>query len=518
MENSTKTVTISKSEYDNLLLKIAEQEAKINWFMEQFRLAKHRQFGASSEKSEYDQLNLFNETETTADVNIAEPELTEIKRHYRKRKRLTNDSLPDDLPIETVVYELPPEERRCPECDGEMHVMGREKRRELKIIPAKAVIVEHIRNVYACRNCERDSDGVPILKAALDTPVIKGSFASPESIAHIMTQKFVMGSPLYRQEKEWNRQGIMLSRQTMSNWLIRATEDWLEPIYDILRESLCARDVLHADETTLQVLREPDKKPQSKSYMWLYRTSGDTKSHIVLYEYQPSRKTKHPKEFLKDFKGYLHTDGYDVYHNLSRDITVVGCWAHARRKFDEALKMLPEKDRRGSNAAVGKRYCDKLFEFERGFADLSPKEKHRKRQELARPVLDEFFAWAEKFSGMSKTPLGKAVHYTVSQRKYLENYLLDGRLEISNNRAERSIKPFVIDRKNFLFCNTTRGAKASAIMFSLIETAKDNGLDPFKYLAYVLKNAPNWDIRNNYNMVEFLLPWFTAVTKMYRDI
>jgi len=350
------------------------------------------------------------------------------------------------------------------------------------------------------------------VKAAIDEPVIKGSFASPEAIAHIMTQKFVMGVPLYRQEQDWNRQDIMLSRQTMSNWLIKSTEDWLEPIYDAFREILFTHEVIHADETTLQVLREQslrrelDKTPQSKSYMWLYRTSGDSNHPIVLYDYQPDRKAKRPKEFLKDFKGYLHTDGYDGYHSLPEDIVIVGCWAHARRKFDEALKSISDEDRMKSNVLRGKRYCDKLFELERAFADLPHNERFLKRQELAKPVLDEFFTWLENLRELPKSPLGKAKHYALGQRKYLERYLLDGRLEISNNRAERSIKPFVIDRKNFLFANTPRGAKASAIMFSIIETAKENGLNPFAYLTYIFQKAPNWDIRNDLNMLNLLLP------------
>jgi len=486
--------------------RIAELETLVKWYEEQFRLSKHRQFGASSEKSEYDQLDLFNEAEATADMTVPGPELTDVQRHYRKRPRLVNDILPEDLPIEVVEHELSADEQICPECDGDMHVMGNTKRRELKIIPAQAVIVEHVRKVYACRACEKDGLSVPIHKAPMDEPVIKGSFASPEAIAHVMTQKFVMGAPLYRQEQDWKRQGILLSRQTMSNWLIKATEDWLEPIYDRLREQLLLRNVLHADETTLQVLREPGKTAQSKSYMWLYRTGGDAMCPIVLYEYQPDRSRKRPLEFLKDFKGYLHTDGYDVYHKLPEEIVVVGCWSHARRKFDEALKALPEQDREGSNVLRGKRYCDKLFELERDFAELTPEERFAKRQELSSPVMAEFFAWAEFVNAVPKSGLGKAIYYACSQRKYLERYLLDGRLEISNNRAERSIKPFVIDRKNFLFANTSRGAKASAVMFSLIETAKESGLNPFAYLTYVLKHAPNMDIRNETDALGRLLP------------
>jgi transposase len=512
MKNDTSTITISKHEYDSLKAENAELSQKVDWLMAQFRLSKHHTFGASSEKSAYDQMNLFNEVEATADSNITEPELTIVARHFRKRKRLMNDRLPEDLPIETIEHDLPQGERICPECGGELHVMGKETRRELVIIPAQVKIREHIRKIYACRDCEKDECGVPIVKSPIDNPVIKGSFASPEAIAHIMCQKFVMGAPLYRQEQDWNRQGIMLSRQTMSNWLIRAAEDWLEPIYDAYREVLLTYDVLHADETTLQVLREPGKAPQSKSYMWLYRTSGynkyggEVKHPIVLYEYQPGRHAKYPKEFLNNFKGYCHADGYDGYHALPKNITVVGCFSHARRKWDEAIKSLPEKDREGSNALHGKRYCDKLFELERRFADLTPGDRHLRRQELAKPLLDEFFNWADSLNALPKTPIGAAANYMLGQRMYLERYLLDGRLEISNNRAERSIKPFVVNRKNFLFANTPRGAKASAIMFSLIETAKENGINPFTYLTYIFKNAPNWDIPNNLDALNLFLP------------
>jgi len=502
-----KDTTVTTENVAELKNRIAELEALVKYYEGQFRLAKHRQFGASSEKSEYDfgQLSIFNEAELFADVSVPEPELAEVEKHYRKRTRLTTDKLPDNLPVEIAEHELPESERVCPECGGDLHKMGEDCREELKIIPAKAVIVRHVRHVYACRCCEGSSDHVPVVKAALPEPVIKGSFASAEAIAHIMTQKFVMGVPLYRQEQEWRRNGILLSRQTMSNWLMKACEGWLEPIYDALKKQLLKRDVLHADETTLQVLREPGKTAQSKSYMWLYRTSGDANHPIVLYEYQPDRKALRPREFLKDFKGFLHTDGYDGYHKLPENITVVGRWAHVRRKFDEALKVVPVKGREDSLALVGKRYCDRLFELEREFADLAPEERHKKRQEASEPLMEEFFAWANSCNAVPKSPVGKATYYALSQRKYLERYLLDGRLKISNNRAERSIKPFVIGRKNFLFANTPRGAMASAVIYSIIETAKENRLNPYDYLTYILKRAPNLDICNA-DHLELLMP------------
>ena len=314
-----------------------------------------------------------------------------------------------------------------------------------------------------------------------------------------------MGSPLYRQEQELNRQGVMLSRQTMSNWILRCSKDWLTPVYEELHRKLISQDVLHADETTLQVLREPGKKAQSKSYMWLYRTSGDAVQPIVLYEYQSSREHSHPKVFLEGFRGYLHSDGYEAYHKLGEAVTSVGCWAHARRYFDEAVKALPNGKKSTGSAATGQAYCTKLFKIEQTLADLSPEERYKKRLEQAKPVLDELFAWAKTRGAAPKSALGKALGYLDEQEVYLRTYLKDGRLELSNNRAERSIKPFVIGRKNFLFANTPEGAQGSAVMYSLIETAKENGLDPYRYLCHIFQTAPNLN-QTAENWVTPLLP------------
>lgn len=471
--------------------KIAELEEQVKWLMAQIRLAKHKQFGVSSEKTGDPQLAIFNEAELSADITRPELKLSEVKAHYRKRTRLTTDKLPKDLPVEVIEHELPAKERICLDCGRELHTMGRETREELKVIPAKAIIVRHIRHIYSCRNCEGTAEHVPIVKADIPEPVIKGGFASPETIAHIAVQKFVMASPLYRQEQEWKQNGILLSRQTMSNWLIKASEDWLEPIYEEMKRRLCRHDVLHADETTLQVLKEPGKAAQSKSYMWLYRTSGDTKHQIVIYDYKPDRRHIHPENFLKNFTGYIHADGYEGYHKLPENIIVVGCLAHLRRKFFDAFKTLPKERQTESNAAKGVAYCDKLFQLEKQLASLTQDNRLRERERLSRPTFDEFYNWIESLAALPNTLLGKAVHYAKSQREYLERYLLDGRLEISNNRAERSIKPFVIGRKNWLFANTPNGARASAIYYSLIVSAKENGLNPFEYLTWIFKNAPN---------------------------
>lgn len=264
-------------------------------------------------------------------------------------------------------------------------------------------------------------------------------------------------------------------------------------MYEELRRQLVKREVLHADETTLQVLHELGKKAQTKSYMWLYRTDRDGGPPIVLYEYQPNRKAEHAVKFLEGFSGYLHADGYQGYHKLPGTIRVVGCWVHARRKFDEALNALPTDKRKGTAALTGLEYCNQLFAWEEQFKGLSPEERRKQRLKEEKPILDELLAWADSVSAAPKSALGKALHYLKEQWPYLLRYLEDRRLELSNNRAERSIKPFVIGRKDFLFANTSLGAQASAVIYSLIETAKETGLDPFRYLIWVLETAPTLD-------------------------
>lgn len=505
------TVTISRAEYERL-------KAQVEVLTEALRLARHKRFGASSEKSEeslMEQLGfLFNEAEVFVEAKAKEEAEAAVvvaahKRH--KKHEYTLETIPEGIPVKQVEHRLEGEELVCPQCGDTMTEIGKEVVRTLEIIPAQTIVKEDIYYTYACQNCNKEDIEAPVVKAPREKNIIPGSFATPEAIAHIMTQKFVMGSPLYRQEQELNRQGIQLSRQTMSNWILKATEDYLTPVYEQLHKELLKREILHADETTLQVLHEPGKEPQSKSYMWLYRTSGDTNNPIVLYEYQPDRGSKNPKEFLAGFNGYLHTDGYNGYHSLPEGITVVGCWAHARRKFDEAVKSLPKGKAKGSSAAQGLAYCNLLFEIEQGMAEITPEERYNERLKQAKPVLDAFLAWADKRTAAPKSALGSALHYLKEQWPYLTNYLKDGRLEISNNRAERSIKPFVIDRKNFLFANTPKGASGSAVMFSLIQTAIENKLDPYHYLTWLLKTASTSNL-SDIAVVQSLLPWNASAT------
>lgn len=486
---NTETVTISRAEYDSMV-------AKINWLTEQLCLLKKKLYGSSSEKTKAKteiegQLSfLFNEAEVYQSEEEAARETT-VAAHTRKAHAdRTVDRLPEDIPVEVVEHRLSEEERICPECGTTMVEIGKDVRRTLKIIPAQVSIQEDVYYTYACPKCKQENAEVPIAAAPKEPVVIPKSFASPEAIAYLMTQKFVMASPLYRLEQELQRQKVSLSRQTMSNWLLKAEEDWLKPIYDELHRKLLQENVLHGDETTLQVLKEPGKAAQTKSYMWLYRTGGDAEYPIVLYEYQPNRKAQNAIDFLNGFSGYLHADGYQGYHKLPPNIRVVGCWAHARRKFDEAVNAAPKEKRADTTASEGQAYCNKLFQIEREIADLPYEERKKERQERAQPILDAMLTWAETRKAPPKSALGKALYYLREQWPYLIRYLEDGRLEISNNRAERSIKPFVIGRKNFLFAKTPRGAQGSAVMYSLIETAKENSLDPYRYLVYVFTEAP----------------------------
>ena len=494
--SNTEMVQISRAEYEKLQedrAYIAELEQQRQWLMEQLKLLKRKQFGSSSEKASEEVMEqmslLFDEAEACAYTE--QKEETAVKAHTRKKNSgSVRDVIPKDIPVEEIIHELPEDQRACPQCGEEMVVIGKEVHESLKLIPAKAVLQRDIYYTYACKSCEKNDISTPVVKTPKEATIIPGSFASPEAVAHLAVQKFVMGSPLYRQEQEWNRQGLMLSRQTMSNWLLRCAADWLKPVYDVLHEQLVKRDLLHADETELQVLREPDRKAQSKSYMWLYRTSGDADHPIVLYEYQAGRSGDYPKAFLEGFKGYLQTDGYAGYHSVENAIHA-GCWAHARRKFDEAVKAQP-KGKRSPTAEQGVAYCSKLFELEKEYTkkELSFEERKQQRLERSKPILDAMLAWSNTRNAAPKSKLGMALTYLRNQWDDLNRFLLDGRIELSNNRAERSIKPFVMSRKNFLFANTPLGAKSSAVIFSLIETAKENGLDPYRYLTWVLKAAP----------------------------
>ncbi len=494
---------------------IAELTTKLKLYEEHFQLIKKKQFARSSEASDQEQLQLFNEAEKEADLNKKEPELETITYKRKKQSGKREEQL-KDLPVETIEYRLPVAEQVCSCCQGPLHEMSTETRQELKIIPAQASIVKHQRYVYSCRRCEREGIKTPVVTAPMPKPPIAGSIASASAIAHIMIGKYGDCLPLYRQEQSLKRIGIELSRQTMANWMIKSAESWFAPLYTRLHELLLERDILYGDETPLQVLKESGRAATSKSYMWLYRTGAE--KTIVLYDYQTTRANKHPLRFLKGFKGYMHVDGYQGYNGLP-DITLVGCWAHARRKFDEALKALP-KDKQNADVAArkGLDFCNRLFSLERELKKLTAEERYRERLKRGRPVINEFKAWLnyQKPRALPKSAFGEAVGYLMNQWVKLNAYLADGRLELDNNRSERSIKPFVTGRKNWLFANTPRGAQASAMIYSIVETAKENSLNPYAYIKYLLEQLPNIDVKDQ-GALDQLLPWSGSLPAQCRN-
>jgi transposase len=496
--------------------KITLLEAEVAWYREQLGLAKKRLYAPSSEKSAPGQEEmLFNEAEACASPQLPDPQ-TEVVTYKRRKTTGKREAQLADLPTLEIDYELTEEERVCPECAGPLHKMGVDTRQEIKIIPAQVILVKHNRGKYACRDCNRNAINTPILSAPMPKSAFPNSLASPSSVAYLMSQKFVEGLPLYRQEQALLRLGFELSRQTMANWML-AGADWLEQITRRMKTKLLERDLLHADETPLQVLKEEGRKAQTTSFMWLYR-SGRDGPPIVLYDYQQTRATEHPSRFLEGFSGYLHVDGYQVYEKLP-GVTLVGCLAHARRNFVDALSVLsPMAQKKGGTAAhQGLEYCDKLFAIERDLTEVTPEERFAGRLARSQPVLAEFHAWlAEKaITVLPKSTTGQAIGYCLNQWTKLTAFLADGRLEISNNRAERAIKPFVIGRKNWLFADTPRGAEASATIYSLVETAKENNLNPLAYMTYLFERLPNINWKDP-QALDLLLPWAQNIQEKFR--
>jgi len=492
-------------------------ETQVNWFKEQFKLARHRQFGASSEKDFAVQNELvFNEAEAVVDSTPEVVETEEIS-YTRKRKQAGHrEQILADLPTETIEYRLPEEEQVCSQCGNHMHEMSTQTREEIEIIPAQVKVTRHVRYVYGCRRCDKNGDSVPIVTAPAPKALIPKGLASPSAVAYVISQKYVEAMPLYRQEKHFGRMGVELSRQVISNWVIKGGE-MLEPIYDRMHGLLLELDILHADETRLQVLKEPGRSARTDSYMWLYR-SGRHGPPIICYDYKEGRGGKYPVAFLPGFTGSLQVDGWHAYEDV-KTATLVGCWSHARRKFCDAVLVVPKESRKDPtllpNIAIKK--IKDLYKIEREYHDVTPEERLAARKERSEPIVDAFKEWMDRESPLvpPQSALGQAFTYCRNQWPKLKRFLDDGRLEIDNNRAERSIKPFVIGRKNWLFANTPSGAKTSAIIYSIVETAKENGINPFDYLKFVFERIKSTDPADH-SAIDSLLPWSENVQAALR--
>lgn len=493
-----------KSENKQLKNQNQSLEKLNSWYIEQLKLRQKEKFGVSSEKCDENQLSLFdlfNEAETLREFIVVEPtEGTLVAEHKRKKGR--RGASVSHLPVETIAYTLTDEEKVCDVCGDILTEMKREIRKELKIVPAQISIIEHVTYVYSCRNCDKHGEAGFIKSATSPNALIQKSLVSPSLLAYLMNQKYVLALPLYRQEQEWNRLGVNLSRQNLSNWILKAGT-LLKPLEAALKEELLSKELLHADETTLEVLKEPGREASAKSYMWLYRTSTDTAKPVILYDYQVGRSGDYAVKFLKDWKGtYLHCDGFSGYKKLTGK-TLCGCLVHAKRKFHEASKINPENE----FAKRGEAYLQKLFAIE-STADetqLNLEERRILREEKSKPILEEFYQWISETSLkiLPQSLLGKAITYAINQKEYLSSFLLDSRIQLSNNLAEQSIKMFVIGRKNFLFSNTPNGAGASATIYGIIQTAIANNLKPQSYLEYILGQM---QLQDNLDVTD-ILPW-----------
>lgn len=505
--------TVAKLQHE---VEVLNQENK--WLKEQLGLLKKEQYGKSSEKVNPDQINFFNEIEVEQRSTIEEPTLEQITYKRRKAaKRGLNRDAYKDLPVEIETYELPQENLTCECCKGEMHSIGTQVKSTLEFVPARLFIKEVHRYKYACRHCQINETQTPIKIAKAPEPLIKGSVVSPSLLAQIVNQKFNGGVPFDRQERLYGEMGIELTKQNMANWSIKVSELWLEPLYDRLKCFLVKENFLHADETSLTVLDKSFKESSKKTFMWVYGTGEMSRYRIAMYDHCMGRSGSFAKAFLSGFSGYLQTDDFGGYNKVENVIRV-GCHAHARRYFYKAYEATkkhgPVESGRAYEALM---FFKALFKIEATFQKegLTAFERYEKRLEISKPVLEAFLVWLKENEKITlpKSLLGKAIAYSLSNWELLTNYLLDGQCALSNNRAERIVKPFVISRKNFLFSKSAVGAKASALYFTLIETAKLNGLNPYLYLKYILDHLPNTPLASD-DAVDFLLPWSDSVKSM----
>ncbi len=454
---------------------------------------------------------MFDEAEQECDPQLLE----EI--HYQRKKKKHKDQIKlklESLPFEKVLLTLPENERFCPECGHALKRVGEEHvRDEIQFIPARVVLKKIYIETFECRECRKDGRRI-MVKTGTPAPVIPHSYASAGSVAHVMKEKYVNGVPLYRQEAEWKRLGLELSRATMANWIIISAKEYLIPLKERLHEIMIQENYIHCDETPIQVLNEEGKKNTTKSYMWVYSNIKESKKPIRIFEYKPTRAGYNPKIFLKGFCGYVITDGYAGYNDLE-NVTNAYCWAHARRKFVDSI---PNgiKNTNDTLAKQGIEQIGKLFKIEQEIEDLTPEEKVKVRQEKSKPILEKFFLWCEENHNQVSTgsKLSKAIQYSINHQKGLSEYIKDGNIPMTNSLDERTIRPFTTGRKNWLFSASPKGAEASAAVYSIIETAKANGLDPYKYLTYIFSYLPSQDLVKTPESIDMFLPW-SSETKEY---
>lgn len=477
---------------------ISERDQKISVLTDQIRHLLSKRFGPSSEKTAVDQLGLFNEAEelTAEVVEAQQEECVTVEEHKRKKKPRVG--IPDHLPREEIIYDLAEEDKYCPHDGTPLKPFGSEDHEQIEIIPAQINALVHKRLKYTCPCCNQH-----IVTAEKPKQPIEKSIAGPGLLAYIATQKYADALPLYRQTELFKRIGIEIDRTNMANWMIKCGQ-LVQPLINLLIDRLHMQPYIHMDETTLQVLDEPGKTAQSKSYMWVMASTGE--EPVRIFHYADNRGQRVPLELLSTDNQAIVVDGYEWYQKACDNygITRLGCWAHARRKFKEA-QALQKKGKTGkSDQALA--FINKLYAIERKTKDDPPDKRHQVRQEMASPILENLKTWLDKslLNVAPKTKLGKALVYLNNQWDRLVGYLEDGCYPIDNNAAERAIRPFAIGRKNWMFSKSQAGAKASANLYSLVETAKANGLNSYEYLKLIFKELPNAKCVED---IERLLPW-----------
>lgn len=499
--------------------KDAEKDQLIANLQAQLDYLKNKVFGSTSELRHNQipgQFSIFDSTVSDEKpAEIIEPEIIKVQAHTKKRKpKASYDEIFADLPTRQITVDtLSEEQKLCGICGSAMVPIGHEIiRTELVYTEPKLERIEYIATTYSCPEC-KDTEEPQFIKDEGIPALIPGSYVSSSLAAHVMYFKYVMSMPLYRQEKDFEHLGVKLSRTSMAHWIIYCSENYFQPMYDYLHRQLLKRKYLMADETPLQVLKEEERRPQSKSYVWLIRTGDDGEIPIILYNYTPTRAGKNAAEFLKGAQpGYfLMTDGYQGYNKVPETQRCC-CWAHIRRYWLRAIPKGHEKDY--TNPAVqGFLYCNKLFEYERSYREkgLSFKQIYNRRLKDEKPVIEAFLSWLDGLHPKTGDSIIRAITYTNNCRPYMMTYLKDGACSLSNNLSENSIRPLVVGRKNWLFSDTPAGAEASMNVYSMIETAKANELDPLKYLSFLLEHRPSADMSDD--ELALLAPWSEEASK-----
>lgn len=483
-----------------------------NNLKDEISLLRKKLFGSSSEKRVIDfpgQLNLFNEAELEQDPSIAETEeLAAIfpEETPKKRKtRATDAERFKGIPVIKKYIDIPEEDKTCPVCSTPLVKIGEEfVRRELVFIPAKLKVVEIYSFNYSCPECSKRD--IPVMKKGKDgKPHMLYGMASAGTVAWVMYQKFCNSLPYCRQEKDWKQYGAAITRATLANWVIRNSEAFFRPMYEYFHRKLLERNFLMADETPLHVLHEEGRRAQTKSYMWLFRSGEDGGIPIILYKYSPTRAGDNAVEFLQEFNGYLMCDGYSGYNKVS-NAKRTACWAHIRRYLTDAIPKGKQLDYT-QPSVQGMMYINQLFHLEDVIkAEHSSFDAIKKaRLEKEKPIVEGFLSWLDKQNPVRGSRMDKAVTYIQNRRDYLMTYLEDGRCSFSNNLSENAIRPFTVGRKNWLFCDTPHGAQASAIVYTMVEMAKANGVNVYHYLTYLLEKLPDDSMSDN--ELDQLAPW-----------